>query len=75
MKKLNYDKYPHIEISANNNEVCEGWIAINEKINHTIKQSVKDKSIIVIECYQGIDRDELKSSLQKKKLQNSLKRC
>ncbi len=64
MKKSNYDKYPHIEISANNNEVCEGWIAINEKINQTIKQSVKGKSIIVIECYQGIDRDELKSSLQ-----------
>ncbi|MGS2760658.1 class I mannose-6-phosphate isomerase [Sinomicrobium sp. M5D2P9] len=57
----NYDKYPRIRVSGSKYECIRGW----EAICRTIKDKAGDKGKIVIEIYQGVDTEEIKTALKK----------
>lgn len=53
----NYDKWPAIEMPAQQYECYTGWNAIGNHINQALNTIIKKQKIIVVECYQGV-RDE-----------------
>lgn len=59
-----YNKFPVIEIEGR--EAFEGWDAIAGQINTTIEGIEKTKKIVVLECYQGVNDDEIISQLKNK---------
>lgn len=58
----NYNKSPFFEIPG---LVYSGWDSITEEIIHRISQKNATKYILVIECYQGVFHEELKTEIQK----------
>ena len=62
MKKANYDKFPFVQVETVNSSCVAGWEAIAGKINGEISSG---KKIIVIECYQGVNDDEVAGALKK----------
>ncbi len=62
MRHANYDKFPFVQVEAENTSCISGWEAIGKKLNDEISSS--GKKIIVVECYQGVHEDELVSSLK-----------
>ena len=59
-----YDKFPVIEIEGKTG--YEGWDAVAEALNKTIDRIAKNRKIIVLECYQGVNDNEIRSQLQNK---------
>lgn len=51
-----YNKTPFFPIAG---KVYKGWNAIIDELNSKIKSSDSKRSILVIECYQGVNHDEL----------------
>ncbi|WP_228527879.1 class I mannose-6-phosphate isomerase [Pararhodonellum marinum] len=64
MKKSNYDKYPFIQIEENNHSCCEGWEEVLKTIGGKLDLLDKRLKILVIECYQGVDDNELRNKFQ-----------
>lgn len=61
MRHANYDKFPHVQVEAENGSCISGWQAIGKKLNDEISSG---KKIIVVECYQGVLENELVSNLK-----------
>jgi mannose-6-phosphate isomerase class I len=57
----NYNKYPEIEVQGN--ECFTGWEAISKQLNTRISAVAKSKAIIAVECYQGVNDDEVFTAL------------
>lgn len=51
-----YNKTPFFPIAG---KAYKGWNAIIDELNSKIKSSDSKRSILVIECYQGVNHDEL----------------
>ena len=62
MKKSNYEKHPFIQVEAINESCVGGWEAISKQLNAQIGSG--GKKIIVIECYQGVNEQELQSNFK-----------
>ena len=60
----NYDKYPSIEVSKNSNDCITGWEKIGRILNDHISNITKEKVIIVIDCYHGVDHTEIENALR-----------
>ena len=60
--KANYDKFPHVQVEAENKSCTVGWDAVIKLVNDEIAAG---KKLIVIECYQGVHDDELKTHFKK----------
>ncbi|WP_224997895.1 class I mannose-6-phosphate isomerase [Cesiribacter sp. SM1] len=65
MNRSNYDKYPFVQVEAENRSCVTGWSSICQALNQEIKALEKRIRLVVIECYQGVDNTELASGLQK----------
>lgn len=61
--KSNYDKYPKNHISGFNEDCFQGWDNIRSVINKAI--SDKKCRTIVVECYTGLNNNELKNNLKR----------
>jgi mannose-6-phosphate isomerase class I len=61
----NYDKWPFIEIKAENEECGQGWQTVCDIINRKTQALPGRKKIIVLECYAGILDEEILPELQK----------
>ena len=62
-RKSNYDKLPHIEVKKFENEVWRDYKNIVIELNGKIKKSLKEKNIIVLDEYHGVDKLEVKKNL------------
>lgn len=62
MRHANYDKFPFVQVEAENSSCVSGWEAIGKKLNDAI--SSPGKKIIVVECYQGVLENELVNNLK-----------
>lgn len=62
MRKSNYDKSPATAIDGS---LWKGWESIREQL-HAACRLKKDKSchLLVVECYQGVNHEELKANLE-----------
>ncbi len=61
----NYDKFPVIAVEDKQDHCWAGWEEICRQLNLVINQIHKEKKIIVIDCYQGVDHTELEAALRK----------
>lgn len=60
----NYDKLPTVKITGHDSECWAGWQAIFEKIQSEIASRGKQKTIVVVETYPGVDDDEIIDAIQ-----------
>ena len=65
MRQSNYDKFPFIRVESENTSCIAGWKNIIDHLNEKIKSANKKKIIVAIECYHGINDDEVAEQLQK----------
>jgi len=61
----NYDKWPFVRVESENKSCVVGWNNIIEHLNEKIKAVNKKNIIVVIECYHGVNDDEVSEQLQK----------
>lgn len=59
-RKANYDKYPHTEVKGYENAGIAGYDAI---IN-VIKGQLKEKKVVVVDCYPGVNDEEVLSAFE-----------
>lgn len=59
--KANYDKFPHVQIEGGNESCTLGWDAVIKKVNDDIAFG---KKLVVIECYQGVLDDEVRTQFR-----------
>ena len=52
---MNYDKYPYVEVKEYANEGICGY----EEIMSVLKEKMKNKKVIVIDCYPGVIDEEV----------------
>ncbi len=62
--KSNYDKYPFIQVEHENKCCVEGWPAIIKELNSHLQSLNKKKKIIAVECYQGVQHEEVAKAFQ-----------
>ena len=63
MRKSNYDKLPCVSVPGAEQACVQGWEAIAEKLQQAIGQRIARKTVLAIECYTGIDADEIRCEL------------
>lgn len=61
----NYNKSPGVKINGKDTGCFAGWDNIAIQLNNEISKNPITRKIIVVECYQGIDDDEVLGSLAK----------
>ncbi len=64
MRTPNYDKFPYVPVPAGENCCVEGWPRIAERLQRAIAQRSAGKTIVVIECYTGVDEASILRELQ-----------
>lgn len=60
----NYDRYPVVEVPDSGGRCSIGWKAIAENLNFFVRQKVLKKTVLVVECYPGVNEHEIINQLQ-----------
>lgn len=64
--KSNYDKYPVVKVSETAEGICFcGWQEITDRLNNDLAAIDRAVKIVVVECYQGVLDEEVRTALQK----------
>ena len=61
--KSNYNKYPKVLLRKTESECLLGWETISTELIHAINKRQSKKTILVIDCYQGVFEDEICAAL------------
>ena len=61
----NFDKYPKVKVKGWEDDFYSGWINIIIRLNKEISKIPGRKKILVVECYQGIDDEEVFGALSR----------
>lgn len=61
--RSNYDKFPSIKITGYDKECWAGWKVILEKIQDDMALQSKERNLIVLETYPGVDDREIMDAL------------
>jgi mannose-6-phosphate isomerase class I len=68
MRKSTYDKFPFVAVPDSAGACVSGWPEIGQRLQLAIKQRSAKKTIVIVECYPGVDEpavlQELKSRLE-----------
>lgn len=64
-KVSNFNKLPSIRITGWEQECRAGWENICETLSGKLNKIDKPKKFIVIECYQGVDHEEILKNLKR----------
>ncbi|QGZ72912.1 class I mannose-6-phosphate isomerase [Aeromonas hydrophila] len=59
----NYDKFPEVVVAGHEGAACAGWHAIARRLQATADAQGGARVVLVIDCYHGVDQDELRSQL------------
>lgn len=59
----NYDKLPEVVVAGHEGAACAGWDAIAHELVAKVNGQDRAKVVLVIDCYHGVDQDELRSQL------------
>lgn len=59
----NYDKFPEVVVAGHEGAACAGWDAIAHQLVAKVNGQDRAKVVLVIDCYHGVDQDELSSQL------------
>ena len=67
MRNSSYDKFPFVQVPGGDQACVQGWGDIAIRLQQAVTQRCCKKTIIVVECYPGVDEpgvlNELKSRL------------
>src|SRR5688500_9921082 len=63
--KSNFDKYPSIEVSKNDNDCIVDWSNICHHLNQYILATNKKRVVVAIDCYQGVLHHEVEAALRR----------
>ncbi|RPH30575.1 mannose-6-phosphate isomerase [Buttiauxella warmboldiae] len=61
MHPASYDKYPEVKVTGFDHQAWQGWSAIKQAISEKLSHSAK--IVLVIDCYPGVQLDELRAKL------------
>jgi mannose-6-phosphate isomerase class I len=64
MRKSNYDKFPVIAVPGGKDDCVSGWSDIAAHLHQAIVQRGTLKTVLVVECYTGVDEEALMLELQ-----------
>lgn len=64
--KSNFNKYPSVQVRTSNTECKVGWEKITAEINNAILDKKTSKTIVVVDCYQGVFVEDILKSLSEK---------
>jgi hypothetical protein len=62
----NYDKFPVVAVPDSADVCSAGWEAISARLLKAISQRGSRRTILVAECYPGVDEDEVAIQLQRR---------
>ncbi|PVZ85107.1 mannose-6-phosphate isomerase [Serratia sp. S1B] len=62
-RKTNYDKYPEVVVQGANHAAWQGWPAVVQTLTRHLAELKLTKTVLVMDCYPGVDLAELKSQL------------
>lgn len=61
----NYEKFPAIEVTKDSDDCTIGWEKISRVLNGYISNIAKEKAVVVIDCYHGVDHTEVENAIHK----------
>jgi len=64
MRTSNYDKFPCVEIPNSSGACVTGWEPIGERLGRAVARRVARKTVVIVECYAGVDEHEVLGELQ-----------
>ena len=64
MRKSNYDKFPCVPVPGGEQACVTGWDEIATRLNQAIAQGARRKTVLVVECYPGVEEEEVLRELQ-----------
>jgi mannose-6-phosphate isomerase class I len=64
MRKSNYDKFPYVQVPGGENCCVEGWADIVERLRQAIAERAAGKTVLVVECYTGVDEESVLRELR-----------
>lgn len=62
--RSNYDKFPTVKITGYDKECWAGWTAIFDKIRTEIADQPKERTVIALETYPGVDHEAMIQAIQ-----------
>ncbi len=66
MRRSNYDRFPYVAVPGGENAAVQGWDAIGERLARTIQQRGRDRTVLAVECYTGVDESAVLEELRKR---------
>jgi mannose-6-phosphate isomerase class I len=60
----NYDKFPFIQVPGGEGCCVQGWADIATRLRQTIAEHAAKKTVLVVECYTGVDETGVLHELQ-----------
>jgi mannose-6-phosphate isomerase class I len=64
MRKSNYDKFPVVPVPGGENDCVSGWARIAARLRQAVAQRNTAKTVLVVECYTGVDEEAVARALQ-----------
>ena len=64
MKSSQYDKFPFVAVPGGTGACTSGWGEIGAKLRHAVTQRRARKTVVVVECYTGVDDLSILRELQ-----------
>jgi mannose-6-phosphate isomerase class I len=62
----NYDKFPVVAVPDSADACCVGWEAIAARLLKGIARRDSRRTVMVVECYPGVDENEVLGQLQRR---------
>jgi mannose-6-phosphate isomerase class I len=59
-----YDKFPFVSVPGGEQACVSGWPSIAARLNQTIAQRGGRKTVFVVDCYAGVDEEEVLRQFQ-----------
>jgi mannose-6-phosphate isomerase class I len=75
MRKSNYDKFPFVSVPNAQNACVTGWDDISARLQQAITRRGSRKTVLVVECYTGVDEGEVLNELQSRLAPNQVIRA
>ena len=55
VRKSNYDKFPLVAVPGADDACVTGWEAIGQRLRPAALAGGRAKTVLVVECYPGVD--------------------
>lgn len=62
--QANYDKFPYVEVEGYEAACWQGWSSVCERLKEAILERDGERVIVAVECYSGVQDDELIPALK-----------